>query len=51
MLATNSMNKNIRDLHRRIHEFKRGCQPASNLVKDEIPATFGMRGRAASFSY
>jgi hypothetical protein len=34
-LATNSKNKNIRDLHRGINEFKRGCQPRSNLVKDE----------------
>jgi hypothetical protein len=31
----NSKNKNIRDLYRRINEFKRGYQPRSNLVKDE----------------
>jgi hypothetical protein len=31
----NSKNKNIRDLHRGINEFKRGYQPKSNLVKDE----------------
>jgi hypothetical protein len=33
--ATNSKNKNIRNLHRGIHEFKRGYQPGNNLVKDE----------------
>jgi hypothetical protein len=33
-LATNSKNKNIRDLYRGIHEFKRGYQPR-NMVKDE----------------
>jgi hypothetical protein len=31
----NSKNKNIGDLYRGINEFKRGCQPGSNLVKDE----------------
>jgi hypothetical protein len=30
--ATNSMNKNIRDLYRGINEFKRGYQSRSNLV-------------------
>jgi hypothetical protein len=34
-LTTNSKNKNIRDLHRAINEFKRGYQPRNNLVKDE----------------
>jgi hypothetical protein len=34
-LATNSKNKNIRDLYRRTDEFKRGYQPRNNLVKDE----------------
>jgi hypothetical protein len=34
-LATNSKNKNIRDLYRGIHEFKRSYQPRKNLVKDE----------------
>jgi hypothetical protein len=34
-LATNSKNKNIRDLYREINEFKRGYQPRNNLVKDE----------------
>jgi hypothetical protein len=34
-LATNSKNKNIRDLYREINEFNRGYQPRSNLVKDE----------------
>jgi hypothetical protein len=31
----NSKNENIEELYRRINEFKRGCQPGSNLVKDE----------------
>jgi hypothetical protein len=34
-LAINSKNKNIRDLYRRINEFKRVYQPRSNFVKDE----------------
>jgi hypothetical protein len=34
-LATNSKNKNIRDLYRGIYEFKRGYQPRSNIMKDE----------------
>jgi hypothetical protein len=34
-LATNSKNKNTRDLYRGINEFKRGFQPRNNLVKDE----------------
>jgi hypothetical protein len=34
-LATNSKNKNIRDLYRGINGFKRGYQPRNNLVKDE----------------
>jgi hypothetical protein len=33
-LATNSKNKNIRELYRRINEYKKCCQPRSNLVKD-----------------
>jgi hypothetical protein len=33
--ATNSRNKNIRDLYRGINKFKKGYQPRSNLVKDE----------------
>jgi hypothetical protein len=32
-LATNSKNKNIRDLYKGINEFKRGFQPRNNLVK------------------
>jgi hypothetical protein len=32
-LATNSKNKNIRDLYRGINEFKRSYQPRNNLVK------------------
>jgi hypothetical protein len=34
-LATNSKNKNIRDLYRGINDFKRGYQPRNNLVKDK----------------
>jgi hypothetical protein len=34
-LATNIKNKNIRDLYRKINEFKMGYQPRSNLVKDQ----------------
>jgi hypothetical protein len=34
-LATNSKNKNIKDLYRGINGFKRGYQPRNNLVKDE----------------
>jgi hypothetical protein len=34
-LATNSKNKNTRDLYRGINEFKRGYHRRSNLVKDE----------------
>jgi hypothetical protein len=34
-LATNSNNKNIRDLYRGINAFKKGYQPRNNLVKDE----------------
>jgi hypothetical protein len=34
-LATNSKNKNIRELYRGIYEFKRGYQSRSNLVKDK----------------
>jgi hypothetical protein len=34
-LATNSKNKNMRDLYRGVNELKRGYQPRNNLVKDE----------------
>jgi hypothetical protein len=34
-LESNSRNKNIRDLHRGINEFKKGYQPRANLVKDK----------------
>jgi hypothetical protein len=34
-LATNSKNKNIRDLYRGINKFKKGYQPRSNFIKDE----------------
>jgi hypothetical protein len=35
-LPINNKKKNIRDLYRRINEYKRGCQLRSNLMKDEI---------------
>jgi hypothetical protein len=35
VLATNSKNKNIRDLYTGI-EFKWGYQPRNSMVKDEI---------------
>jgi len=28
-------NRNISDLHRGINEFKKGCQPTTNYIKDE----------------
>jgi hypothetical protein len=34
-VAKNSKNKNTRDLYRGVNEFKKGCQPRSNFVKDE----------------
>jgi hypothetical protein len=34
-VASNSKNKNIRDLYRGINEFKKGYQPRNNLVKNE----------------
>jgi hypothetical protein len=34
-LATNSENKNIRDLYRGLNKFQRGYQPRNNLMKDE----------------
>jgi hypothetical protein len=33
-LETNNKNKNIRDLCRGINEFKKGCQPRINIIKD-----------------
>jgi hypothetical protein len=33
--ATTIKNKNIRDLCRGIKEYKRGCQPRNNSLKDE----------------
>jgi hypothetical protein len=32
--AMNSKNKNIRELYKRINEFKWGSQPQNNLVND-----------------
>jgi hypothetical protein len=37
-LATNSKNKNIRDLYIGINEFKRGYQPRNSLMKDDSRA-------------
>jgi hypothetical protein len=34
-LATNSKNKNARDLYRRINEFKKGYKTRNNLVRDD----------------
>jgi hypothetical protein len=34
-LESNNKNKNIRNLYRGINEFKKGCQPITNLVKDK----------------
>ena len=34
-LETNSKIKNIRDLYRGISDLKKGCQPRTNIVKDE----------------
>ena len=31
-----SNNKNIRDLYRSINEFKKGCQPRTNIARDDI---------------
>jgi hypothetical protein len=47
--ATNSKNKNIRDLYRGINEFKRGYQPRNNSVKDKngdldlVPVTLRLK--------
>jgi hypothetical protein len=35
-LQSNGKNKNIRQLYRGINEFKKGYQPRTNLVKDEM---------------
>jgi hypothetical protein len=34
-LETNGKNKNIRDLHKGINDFKKSYQPITNLVRDE----------------
>jgi hypothetical protein len=38
-LESNSKNKNIRDLHRGINEFRKSYQPRTNLVKDNRGGT------------
>jgi hypothetical protein len=35
VLETNSMTKNSRQLHRGLIDFKKGCQPRTNVVNDE----------------
>jgi hypothetical protein len=56
-IATNSKNKNIRDLYRGINGFKRGYQIRNNVVKDEkgdclhIPIIFQIGGRTTFRSY
>jgi hypothetical protein len=35
-LETNSKVKNVRDLYRGINDLKKGYQPRTNIVKDEI---------------
>jgi len=35
-IGTNSKIKNIRDLYRGINDFKKGYQPRTNIVKDEM---------------
>ena len=32
---TNSKIKNIRDMYRGINDFKKGCQPRTNVVKED----------------
>jgi hypothetical protein len=34
-LETNNKNKNIRDFYRGVNEFKNGCEPRINIIKDE----------------
>jgi hypothetical protein len=54
-IELNSKNKNIRDLYRGITEFRKGYQPNTNLVNDEIFLRilnkFGLGGRITSVSY
>ena len=54
-LETNIKIKNIRDLHRGINDFKKGYQPRTNIVKDEViwlqaPTVFWLGGGTVSFS-
>jgi hypothetical protein len=34
-LETNNTNKNTRDLYREVNEFKKGCRPRIDIIKDE----------------
>jgi Fe-S cluster assembly ATPase SufC len=55
-LATNSKNKNIKELYRGINECKKGYQPRNSLVKDEngvllsIPSIFRTGGSTTVLS-
>jgi hypothetical protein len=57
-LEAKSRIKNIRDLYRGIHDFKKGYQPRTNIVKDDkgdlviqTPTVFWLGGRTISSSY
>jgi len=57
-LETNNKNKNIRDLHKCISDFKKCYQPRTNTVKDErgdlireTPTVFWIGVRTISLSY
>jgi hypothetical protein len=56
-LATNSKDKNIRDLYRGINESEKGYQPRSNLMKNEtgdrlqMSKIFWISGRTTYLSY
>jgi hypothetical protein len=36
MSLKQTVNKNVKDLNRGINEFKRGYQPRTNVINDEI---------------
>ena len=56
-LETNSKNKNVRELYRRISDFKKDQQPGTNIVKDETgylvvdSTVFWLGGGIISLSY
>jgi len=57
VLGINSMTKNIRDLYRGISDFKKGCQPRTDVVTMrgviclQTPRVFWPGGRNISLSY